>query len=334
MTSLSSVDPKLERSTSKFFRLITEKFFKDPTITKLYHPKFKGENFFWDIRDQLMARNKAKQIRRKHQGKFSTMDILNENKLRLLCLNMGEMIALKNTDIFKQLKTASTNLTRGFLQGYTINLALCLGIHGASSNSLKESRFPLLRYFANFVGLSVLAYPLQYWAYQQFHFQDRARPLYPKVVETFEISVFGEKRSFAKSARDINLLKMKRCFLPFMGFSVFYGASVAAFNSSQEYVRYLYYPGILASACSLSAAGYFFRAIQGVGSFKGTVHMPFTAGFKNPVNLGSVMFFVLLNLGFPLVIPQLKSKEEYKNEYFDYLEENSVHLFGQESAFQ
>ena len=334
MTSLSTVDPNLESIPKKLIRFIDEKFFQDPTIQKLYHPKFKAERFFWRIRDQKLARERANDIRRKYQGNFTTYDILNENKLRLLCLNLGEMILLRNFDVLKQLKVSSLNLTKGFLQGYTMNLGLYLGLHGLSSRNLQNSEYPLLSYFTKFVGLSVLAYPLQYLAYQQFYFQDRARPLYSSIPEKVGFLVKGKETIFEKTGKQINILKMKRCFTPFAIFSLTYGASITAYNTPNEYVKFMYYPGILLSTFTLGAASHFFRTIQGVNTFKKTVELPFTAGFKAPLNFGSHMFFVLLNFCFPLVIPQLRSKAEYKHEYFDYLKENSVYLVGQESAFQ
>ena len=299
-------DPNLKPLSEKFL-LWARDLLRDPYLNRLKHP-----NRIEALTDHTLARglrlkDELSVYRRKYRGEFCMSDFFDSNKLRLLFLNVGELIALKKGPIGQEATAFSRNLLRGGLTGYALNGAYYMGTYGFAAQRASTSDRKFFSYISNLVLASVVLSPLHFAAMTKLFYYNN-RSFFPAVTSAPTAQI-----------QQLDLKSVRAGFSTFaacsMLFTTVFGTSIYLQNTREGWNKYLHLPLVALSYPLLSMTTTAFRAIESPQSVKAVLSSLSVKSISAP----GFAFFIALNALMPIQLDQFKPKEHFANAHLDFV---------------
>lgn len=311
-------DPNLKPTSEKIGIYIRNNFIKDPYLHRMFDTRAKGLIQHIPMASFLHAQEQANEYKRKYQGDFFYSDFFDSNKLRLLCLNFGELFGLKNNLMSHELKSFSRNFFRGPLQGYLLNTASYAGVYGHAAYRAGRSQDRFVPFMITTFFSALALSPIQYLAFMSWN--NYNRQLEPTKNIMLSRGIPGLRKPLFAHGTAV----MYQRFFSFMPASVvftsMYGVSVYLNNVDNIVLNALYYPSLVAAYLSLSLSGLVMKAVQQETNFVNIRYYNLPKEIKvNPAGLG---LFLALNTLLPLKIDQLRGKDEFKHAYLEFVSDS------------
>ncbi len=264
--SLSLDDPNLKRPLVLFLEWVSKTFLNDPLISKLYHPKYNNLHKLWMNQHFRRTRHHLENIKRKYRGEFTMMDFARDNWVRLLLLNFGEFLSLKTGNFQRDLGVFSKMFFRGAYIAFGVNSLLYFGTHGlAAQYATTNKPTSFFSYFSSFMLLSTILYPVQYWVYEKYYFLDRTK--YISSNYKTKIRIKPNESPTEVNTQILRNMKMVKCLPAFLVASACFSSNVYLYNSSNQLLNALYYPGLVASYYFFRNATSLFSVLQQMTNF-------------------------------------------------------------------
>lgn len=321
-------DPNLKPTLEKLLVYVRNNFVRDSYLQRMFDFRAKGLMQHVPMAAYLHAMDEAKTYKRKYHGTFYYSDFVDANKLRLLCLNFGELLGFKANHTSHELKSFSRHLLRGPLQGYLLNTAAYLGVYGHAGYRVGAGQEKFATFMITTFFSAIALSPLQYYAYRSWN-------NYNKMVEPAREIKLGDgvpglrKPLYGRSG----LLSYQR-FFSFMPASVMsttlYGLSVYLNNVDSKVLNLLYYPSLVLTYFSLNYAGFLMKAYQSETNFFKL--REFTLPRAVHVNYPALAAFLALNTLLPLKVEQLRGRDEFKHAYLEFIADTE-HFKDNESMY-
>jgi hypothetical protein len=303
---MENIDPKLRSNLSRFKEMLTN-VFESSKYIEIRDPNIKNSLGFQEYARKLTNIELYNKLKYQAHGYFSFGDVFAANGFRFV-LNWLEAFNFK----FGSFNSASTSVSRNFVRSVfagSINTSSFLAWNSIAAQTATQRNVNPFSFWMTSQAIQLLFAPLTAFA---THMHLNGKLCYQTALNA-----------------QINPLKLV--------YNALFGLAINMHNSESSILNYFYYPAVVLSSTfyRIWSKELFLTASEPILAQKLSENYSKEAFEKvvqktkilNGSDRAAIVVLSLINFAVPVVIPQLRPREEYKSAWLEYVQnDRSVKL--------